>query len=301
MTEQYVLGIDGGGSTIRVIVATSDLTIIGQSEASISVNPNTMGYDAAAQTIQEKMREAVANAQLSMAQISAVGIGIAGAEPENVGEWLYSLVVAACPNAKIALSSDHEIALVGATGERRGVLILAGTGSIAYGVNTAGKTALIGGLGYLLGDEGSGYWIGMRGLKAAFRALEGRDPSTSLVDVLLQAHSLKTRREMLHWVYEQPRVRDIARFAPLVLEQAAAGDRVSCQIIESAAFELALKVRTILHQLDREALPIAFTGSLLSHPNPLSLLLCELLDLPELPKAKYSSVMGAALLALQKL
>jgi glucosamine kinase len=301
MIEQYVLGIDGGGSTIRAIVATPDLTIIGQSEAAISVNPNAMGYAAAAHTIQDKMREAVANAQLSIEQIGAVGIGIAGAEAENVGEWLHSLVIDVCPSATIALSSDHEIALVGAIGERRGILILAGTGSIAYGVNSAGKTALIGGLGYLLGDEGSGYWIGMSGLKAAFRALEGRDPSTSLIEVLLEAHHLKTRREILHWVYEQPRVRDIARFAPLVLEQAAAGDRVSSQIIQSAAFELALKVRTILHQLDREALPIAFTGSLLSHPNGLSLLLCELLDLPELPKAKYPSVMGAALLALQKL
>lgn len=301
MSERYVLGIDGGGSTIRVVVMTPDFNTHGSAEAPTSVNPNGVGRDVAARTIQDKMREAIANASLKPEQIAAVGIGIAGAEAGHSAEWLAQVVSAVCPGAKPALSSDHEIALVGAIGERRGVLILAGTGSIAYGVNRAGKSVLVGGWGYLLGDEGSGYWIGMQALRAAVRALEGRDPATTLTDVLLAANDLTTRGEMIHWVYGQARVREIARFAPLVLEQAALGDRVAAEIVEAAAHELALKVRTVLYQLDREALPIAFTGSVLSHPNAVSTRLCELLGLTEHPRSRHSAVVGAALLALHQL
>ena len=74
------------------------------------------------------------------------------------------------PAAQIALSSDVEIALVGALGQRLGIVVLAGTGSAAYGVNRAGDALLVGGWGYLLGDEGSGYWIGAEALRLLARA-----------------------------------------------------------------------------------------------------------------------------------
>ncbi|MDX1994287.1 MAG: BadF/BadG/BcrA/BcrD ATPase family protein [bacterium] len=299
MNDSIVLGIDGGGSTCRVIVTTPELHILAESETRTSVNPNGVGRDVAMQRIHETIQTALQQASLTSDQISAVGIGIAGAEAGHSAEWLREVVEGISPGAKMALSSDHEIALVGAHGRRLGVLILSGTGSIAYGVNSTGKTSLIGGWGYLLGDEGSGYWVGMEGLKAAIRAMEGRDPATALTSVILQDNQLQTRGDIIHWVYGEPRVRDIARFAPLVLEQAEAGDRVAFGIVEAAAHELERKVCTILHQLDREPLEIAFTGSLLSHPNPLSRLLCELLGLSELPQAKYPAVMGAALLALE--
>lgn len=299
--DTAVLGIDGGGSTIRAVVIRPDRSVLGSAEAATSVNPNGVGYEAAAQMIQDKMREAIVNAGRTPDQIAAVGIGIAGAEVGHAEDWLRGVVRGVCPQAHMALSSDQEIALVGAVGERRGVLILAGTGSIAYGVNTSGNTALVGGWGYLLGDEGSGYWIGMQGLQAAVRALEGREPATTLVDALLTARDMTTRGEIIHWVYPGPTVRDIARFAPVVLDHAAQGDAVANRIVEQGARELALMVRAVLHQLDYETLPIAFAGSVLSHLNPLTLRLCSLLGLPELPRPLHSAVIGAALLALETL
>ena len=159
----YYMGIDGGGSTVRVVIVTPDLTICGQSEGP-TVNPGVVGSENAANTIRQAMRTALKSANLTADQIAAVGIGVAGAAAYHSADWLRAVVGAVTPQARIVPSADFEIALVGALGQREGVLVLAGTGSLAYGVNAAGETALVGGWGYLLDDAGSGYWIGHPGI-----------------------------------------------------------------------------------------------------------------------------------------
>lgn len=293
----YVMGIDGGGSTVRVVIVNSALTIIGQSQGA-GANPNIIGQDAAARTIQRAITEALTDAGLSPGQVMGVGIGVAGAAQHQ--PWLRRVVVEAMPYAQIAMSTDYEIALVGAHGRRRGVLVLAGTGSLAYGVNSAGHSALVGGWGYLLGDEGGGYWLGMQGLRAAVRMADKRGPETSLAPAILDALHLSQPREITHWLYEagSSRVQEVGAFAPLVLEHAEKGDRIAGEIVTTAAQELALAVRAVFYQLKEEQLPLAFTGGLLSAPNPLTELLCKLLGLEAMPKPRYSPSVGAGLLAL---
>ena len=295
----YVMGIDGGGSSVRAVIVTPDLTIWGQSEGP-TANPSVVGADTAAATIQQAMRSALETAGLAADQIAAVGIGVAGAAAHHSAGWLQQVVTAITPQAQIFPSADFEIALVGALGQREGVLILAGTGSLAYGVNAAGETALVGGWGYLLDDAGSGYWLGIRALDAVVRAADGRGPATTLSPVLLGALALPQALDLIAWVYRSPapRTREIAQLAPLVLEQAAGGDPVALAIVAQASDELALAAQTVICRLVMDTPAIAFAGGLLAGDNLLSQKLCVALGLDSRPVPCHPPVIGAALLAL---
>lgn len=296
----FAIGIDGGGSTVRVVVVSPDLTVHGEGYQPTTVNPNIVGRETAAHTIQIAVQEALTKANLQPDDIDAVGIGIAGALTGILREWMRTTIAQITPRAYIATSSDAETSLVGAHGERRGILIIAGTGSVGYGVNSSGDSVIVGGWGYIAGDEGSGYWLGREALRAATNTLDGRGPRTNLTDALISHNHLSNRDEIVHWLYQsdQARNRDIAALAPLVLEHAASGDRIAKGLVEHAARDLALHVKAISHQLGMEPLPVAFTGGLLTTPNPLSNLLCEFLGLDAIPTPRYSPVIGAALLAL---
>jgi N-acetylglucosamine kinase-like BadF-type ATPase len=295
----YVIGIDGGGSHVRVVVAAPDLTILASAEGA-SANPNSAGREAAARAVQQTLREALA--QLPESAIRAVGVGIAGTVTAR--DWARETVAAVLPNTAVHIGIDFEIALIGARGERRGVLILAGTGSVAYGVNAAGESLQVGGWGYLLGDEGSGYSLGLKALQAVVRAADGRDPPTALTEIVLNALGLASPQDLIQWIYAIPtapqnapsRISEIARFAPLVL--AAVDDPTAQRIIAESVDELALMGQTTVRRLRIDAPAYAFAGGLLTDANPLSLGLCAALGLPSLPVAKYPPVIGAVLLAL---
>ncbi len=295
----YVMGIDGGGSTVRAAITTPDLTICGQASGP-AANPRVVGRDTAVEAIRAAMQSALHSAGLSPEQIDGVGIGVAGAAADHSGAWLRQVVTAVTPHARLALSADYEIALVGALGRRYGVLVLAGTGSLAYGVNARGESALVGGWGYLLGDEGGGYWIGLEGLRAVARAFDGRKPMTPLTTAVLSALGLSKRSDLIHWLYDDPggHTREIAELAPLMLEQAA-NDPVAAAIVQRAANELAQVAEAVIRRLAMESPEFAFAGGLLSEPNPLTDALCRALRLPTVPVPRYPPVIGAALLALQ--
>lgn len=294
----YLMGIDGGGSTIRVVITGPDLAIIGQSQGP-TANPSIVGRDGATHTIHAAVRAALDSAALSPDQIAAVGIGVAGTAKPAFQPWLREVVQAVTPQARIVVSADYEIALVGALGERRGVLVLAGTGSLAYGVNDAGASALVGGWGYWLGDEGSGYWLGIEGLRAVVQSDDGRLPVTALTPSLLGALGLNHIYDLVPWLYhaDTARTHQIAGLAPLVMSLAAQGDAVAGEIVQRAAGELARAFYAVTRRLHMETPRTAFAGGLLTSSTPLSEALCDVLELPALPEALYPPVMGAALLA----
>ncbi|MCD4686091.1 MAG: hypothetical protein K8S97_09165 [Anaerolineae bacterium] len=299
MTDaQYFMGIDGGGSTVRVAIITPEMQLCGEAHGG-TANPGVVGANTAMHTIRTALHDALTAAQLTPAQIAAVGIGVAGAAAHHSADWLRDVVAGVTPDAHIIPSADFEIALVGALGERRGVLLLAGTGSLAYGANAAGHTALVGGWGYLLDDAGSGYWIGKQALNAVARARDGRSPDTALVEHILSHFGLHKPLDLVPWLYhtDTARTREVAALAPLVLTCADAGDAVAQQIIDHACDELALAAHTVIRRLELQSPGIAFAGGLLTTPNRLSTRVCAALDLPSIPEPRYPPVIGAALLA----
>jgi N-acetylglucosamine kinase-like BadF-type ATPase len=252
--------------------------------------------------IQSAIRIALGRAKLSADQIHAAGLGIAGASAEHSAEWLQETMRAALPNAHIAASSDIEIALVGAQAKRYGVIILAGTGSVAYGVNAHGESVLVGGWGYLLGDEGGGFWLGLQALKHATHDYDTRPAHPSRLTVrVLESLKLTTGRGLIGYTYGTGKidVRGIAELASLVLEESESGEPNAQQIVEQAADALASLVRLTQMRLNMPHNPsdIAFAGGLLQSETPLSKRLCARLNLDALPQPTHPPVMGAALLA----
>jgi glucosamine kinase len=296
-----LMGIDGGGSTIRVVIITQDMHVLAE-YLGPAVNPGVVGRDEAASRIQAAMRESIQQAGLTPGQISGVGLGVAGASNRYAWavEWLHTLAGQVTPQAHLIASSDYEIALVGAHGQRFGILLLAGTGSLAYGVNVAGESTLVGGWGYLLGDEGSGYWLGSQALRAVARMADGRGCPTLLFDRVLMALNLSQPLDLIPMLYgPNARVAEVARLAPVVLECAAQGDAVARGLVETGALELTLAVRAVAHRLDMVGHAPMFAGGLLTTPNPLSNLVCSLLNMDGIPTPRYSPAVGAALLAIE--
>lgn len=300
MTEPLFMGIDGGGSKLRVAIVDANLNQLSTLTAG-AVNPSIVGRAAAQKCIQDGILQAVRLADIRRGDIAAVGIGIAGASNLHSEDWLRDTVKHALPRAHIAPSSDLEIALIGALGQRHGLLVLAGTGSAVFGVTSDGKRHQVGGWGYLLGDQGSGFWIGSQLLKHVTETHDraGERGMTALGRACLNELALADPRDLVAWVYrsmESPPVR-IASLAPFVLRCADAGDELAREILRCAARHLAAQIDTMRRRLDDARAPIAFAGGLLDSDNWLSSELAKRLALPARPAAKYPPVNGAALLA----
>jgi N-acetylglucosamine kinase-like BadF-type ATPase len=152
--------------------------------------------------------------------------------------------------SRTLIVNDALVALVAGAGDRPGVVIVAGTGSIAYGRDGRGQAARAGGWGYLLGDEGGGFWIGRAALSAVVRAFDGRGPTTMLSDFVLVAMQLTSPTQLIQAVYEHGLHRQaIAGIASVVQRAAAAGDAVSMEILSRAAGELVSAAATVTSRL----------------------------------------------------
>jgi N-acetylglucosamine kinase-like BadF-type ATPase len=164
---------------------------------------------------------------------------------------------------RLVVVTDAAIALTGAMGGGPGIIVIAGTGSIALGRNAAGCEARAGGWGYIFGDEGGAFDIARQAMRAALRMEEGWGPETSLRTMLLDATGAASINEVLHLFYTPawPRSR-VARLAPEVDRVAANGDAAAQSVLARASQELALlaaSVRTQLWQAG-EAVEVAYIG-----------------------------------------
>lgn len=297
----YYMGIDGGGSRLRIVIVKANFDTDTFSNAASACNPSSIGWDAAAACIQQDIRNTLRLAEIAAADITAVAIGLAGAAVDHAGDWLRATVAEVLTNALIVPSSDHEIALVGAHGARRGLLLLAGTGSVAFGINDAGEALQVGGWGYLLGDEGSGYWLGLHALKALVNQSDGTLAQTTTLAQRVSEHlNLSTASDVIRWLYhhDAARTSDVARLAQLVLEEAEQGDLHAQHLVNTGADALANLAQTLMRRLNYHG-PLAFAGGLLTSDNPLSRGVRQRLRLDDLPLPQYEPVYGAALLAMQ--
>lgn len=300
MNEPLFLGIDGGGSTLRVAVVDRQLISLCALTAS-SANPNLIGHDAAQGLIRRSVREVLMRANLQPGDIRAAAIGVAGASSIHSRAWLLQTLEPALPECLLVPSSDLEIALIGALAQRCGILLLAGTGSAVYGISPGGERLQIGGWGFLLGDEGSSYWIGRQLLRHLISVYDDGSPVES--DLLslhcLNSLGVKQPRELIAWLYRRddaPAAR-IASLARVVIDAAEECSKPAMPILEKAAKSLVDQVAVMRQRLAFTDAPIAFAGGLLDNDNCYSLLVSKQTGLVERPVAKYPPVIGAALLA----
>lgn len=261
--KALVAGVDGGGSKTRLMLANETGEEIATLEGGRSaMRPGEAAISGA--VIAELMKEGLSNAGLLEIPAILYG-GFAGVGREEERRDLQNELNRIGVAEEVLVSSDAAIALEDAFGEGPGIIVLAGTGSIAYGRGADGTSARCGGWGPVFADEGSGAWIGRRALGIVAAAADGREPATALSGSILTAAEVNTPEELIPWAIAGSAT-TIAGLAPVVLATAAAGDARANALVALAAEELVVHVRALAIRLfgdERAAIPVAFAGGLL--------------------------------------
>jgi glucosamine kinase len=263
--NMFVVGVDGGGTHTRVMVADDAGHVLGSADgAGSAVRPGAAAPSA--EVIAAVVHDAIAKAgvQPTRARVLCAGVAGVGREPER--EALSQALVALELADEVVVSSDALIGLEDAFGTGPGVLVTAGTGSIAWGRGPTGATARCGGWGPVCGDEGSGVWIGRRALSVVTAAYDGREMETALTGAVLTATECADVSELVPWAAHAAPA-ELAALARVVLQVAQGGDLRANSLVSLAVEELVLHARTLARQLfvdERVAIPMALGGGLMA-------------------------------------
>jgi N-acetylglucosamine kinase-like BadF-type ATPase len=181
----------------------------------------------------------------------AICLGIAGVDRQDEANTITAIMRRIGHRSRVLVVNDALIALVAGVRDAPGIVIISGTGSIVYGRNAHGEAARAGGWGHMIGDEGSGYWIGREALAAVMRASDGRGPATRLRDDILAYFEIEDVPQLPRIVYDRdvPR-KSVAALGPIIDRAAAQGDAVAARILESAADELVAAARSVATRLE---------------------------------------------------
>ena len=260
-----LIGADVGGTKTAVAVSV-DEEVVGRAEGpGAAVRPGRAL--ASASTIVEVVRRALSAAGRLTGDVLVVGAAGAGREPER--EELRTALRSENLVSHIMVTTDIEIALAAAFAEAPGIVVSAGTGSVAVGRDRTGKRHRIGGYGWQMGDEGSGYAIGRASLGAVSRARDGRSPPTALSERLLRSTRSSDFDALVRWAAGASPA-EVAALAPHVLEVAAEGDPLAQGIADYAARELSQLAICLIPKMEIDPpVPVAVTGGLLSQDQPL--------------------------------
>ncbi|MEP7327171.1 MAG: BadF/BadG/BcrA/BcrD ATPase family protein [Gemmatimonadota bacterium] len=266
---QILVGADAGGTKTSVVIGDGH-AILGRAEGSPgAIRPGRAL--AAASAIADAVRRAFTAANVLEAEVLVVGAAGAGREQERL-ELERSLRSERIVK-RVLVTTDIEIALAAAFGKGSGIVVSAGTGSIAIGRDAQGRLHRRGGYGWQMGDEGSGYAIGRAALSACSRAADDRGPRTTLSARLLAAARVETFEELISWAVNA-NTSQVSSLAPAVLEAAADGDVVAQGIVDYAARELCQLAKSLLpHFPESEPVAIALAGGILSTDRPLRTLI----------------------------
>lgn len=255
----YRLGIDGGGTKTLGVLINEKGDVLGRKETGPS-NFLSVGLEEAVINIQTVVYELCREHNLDLADVK-IGIGLAGIGREADKKIMTEALRGR--NFNFVLDSDAYIALMAATEGQDGLAVIAGTGSIAYGRKGEVQTRT-GGWGYLLGDEGSGYYIGKRAMFEACRSYDGRSIPSKLTEVVWDYFACDNQDDFVHLIYEQPPIRQqVAGLTRKVAELAKKEkDTLAILILKDAALELALSATTLAKKLglDKTEFPLGLIG-----------------------------------------
>jgi N-acetylglucosamine kinase-like BadF-type ATPase len=242
----YVLGIDAGGTKTVCLLADGDGRVLAQSHGG-GANLQASGELEVEKVLHRLMEETLGQYD---ARPDAICLGIAGVDRPSDAQSVQEIMRRIGFKSRVVVVNDALIALVAGAGEEAGVVIVAGTGSIAYGVDGHRRACRAGGWGYLLGDEGGGFWIGRAALAAVVRQYDGRGPATRLTDLVLAEMHLSTPSELIHAIYDRGLQRPlVAGLANVVQQAMLAGDAVASHILARAGEELVSAAASVVTRL----------------------------------------------------
>jgi glucosamine kinase len=278
-TGPLVLGVDAGGTSVRALVADASGRRLGSGRAA-GANPVTRGLAEAAERIGEAVRAALST--VDAAAVAEIVVGLAGqgafprADLDAVLEPMWRRNGLTCP---WALQSDVEVAFAAASPERDGLVVLSGTGAVVGEIRDRRLARYLDGAGWLAGDVGSGYWLGLRAARAAVADREGRGEPTTLTAAVCERFQVAMPAargrpgadqgviDLVAAIYRWPPA-SFAALAPLVCEAAVAGDAVAIRLVERAAATLLDEVAVLLRDA-ADLRQAALAGGVLLAAGPL--------------------------------
>lgn len=268
-TDPLILGIDGGGSKTAAWLATTATdgppAVLGRGVSGAS-NIQSVGFATTLENLDHAIAAAFREAGTERQTVAAAVLGLAGSSREENLRVLRAWAEDCRLAHRFEIVSDAMPVLAVASPEGWGVALISGTGSFAFGRNSDGSTARAGGWGFLFGDEGSGYWIAVAGLRAVIKAADGRAPQTALTDSFLERLGIQSPPELISAVYPNAADRAwIAAMADLVIAADRQGDQVAREILDAAASELADMVSAVARGLGfaDQPFPLGLAGGVL--------------------------------------
>ncbi|PIN20380.1 N-Acetylglucosamine kinase [Handroanthus impetiginosus] len=316
---KVILGIDGGTtSTVCICMPLIPFTqplpdplpVLARAVAGCS-NHNSVGESATRETLEQVMADALARSASTRSAVQAVCLSVSGVnhptDQHRILNWLREIFPS---HVELFVENDAVAALASGTmGKLHGCVLIAGTGTIAYGFTEDGREARAAGAGPVLGDWGSGYGIAAQALTAVIRAHDGRGPQTTLTHSILEKLNLSSPDELIGWTYADPSWARIANLLPVVVSCGDAGDPVANKILYDAVHELASSVKAVVERLElcgedgKDPFPLVMVGGVLEANKRWDIgnkvMSCISKDFPGVVpiRPKVEPAVGAALLA----
>ena len=305
----YVLGADGGGTKTLGVLSDGDCRELARFQVGPG-NPNVVGVDGAASNLLDVITGCCERASVLPRELGSVVFGLAGVGSAGVRDRLAEALRARATARgweylTFSIETDARVALEGAFGGEPGVVVIAGTGSNLIGKLPDGTVSSVGGWGRVLGDEGSGYAIGIEAIRAVTRDIDRRGEARVLRTTLATRFGMETRDAIVAKVYQEKF--DLASLAPVVLEAAEKGDRTSMDILRNAASQLTDQLDAIIDRMGsaQAVTGVVFIGGLIDHDTLYSRIVTEAIHsrIPraEIRPARYPPVQGAVLMAMNQL
>lgn len=292
---RMLIGADVGGTKTAVAISDGDAILSRAEGPGAAVRPGRSLVSAG--IVSDVVRRALAAAGKLKGDVLVVGAAGAGRQPEQ--EELQHALRGEGLADRVIVTTDIEVALAGAFADGPGIVISAGTGSVAVGRDAEGRLHRAGGYGWQMGDEGSGYAIGRAALGAVSRAIDGRSPETRLKARVLEATRSADFDALVRWAATAGPA-EVASLAPPALEVATGGDMVAQGIADYAARELSQLAAHILPRIGGDAaVPVALSGGLLGNEALRRAVLAKLAEEPRLRvlDAPVDAVAGALWIA----
>ena len=257
----FYLGIDGGGSKTACVVG-NETAVLGTGSSGGS-NVVRVGEAQAWDSLQAAILQACQAAHVTPSEIQGACAGMAGAGRPEVRDVVHRLLARVVPS-NILVVGDMEVALQGALGDGPGVVVISGTGSIAYGRDASGQVARAGGWGFAISDEGSGHWIGRQAVGVSVREFDQGD--TCLLKLIAKAWNVETLEQVVLKANASPQP-DFAALLPVVLQTAEKNSRQSRLVLTRAGDELATLAAQVIQRLfpNAQAVPVAMSGGVFAN------------------------------------
>jgi N-acetylglucosamine kinase-like BadF-type ATPase len=300
---KYFIGIDGGGTKTDCVITDENCNQLFSLKGG-PLNLLTTTPSQSSRTILQLINSCLSKLDITLSQIDCIGIGAAGAGRIEDSEKLERILKSLLPHSiNLKVTTDAEAALEGAFNGKPGCILISGTGSIIFGKDQNGIIHRCGGFGKIIGDEGSGFMLGKKGLIAAAKEFDGRGKRSLITELLKDKYQIQSEQSLINAVYNNDM--DISGVAPIVLASAGNNDKIALRIIDEETDELLLLISCMIKKLKQENTEISFTGRLISTINVFSVTLknklTESYKMIKIKEPEYPPAMGAVFIAKKKM